>query len=331
MRCTGSKDKRLTHLLVKNTQASTRSARLWRIAMLGYLAVFVYGFLLLHAAEDRNRIINEIWDLGHVGAYFVLIFLVYRISDTFNALSLQWQLLVAMCAAITIGLVVEFIQLYTGRSFSLNDVFLNVVGTVAGITLFTGWRKYQSRKVVWLLRVLVIILFAVISREAVIYSLDAWQARQEFPSLLSLKYPFEMTRLSGPRVKLGVMHFEEQPVAEVLFLPAKFSTLTLDHFPRDWSSYRTLRMELYNDSDDRFGLYVRVHDIKHFPRSLYSDRFNATYLLQPGWNSILISLDSIRNAPRSRSMDMKNIHQLMLFCYKLSVQRRVLIRYIGLE
>lgn len=305
--------------------------RYWLFALLCYIAVFIYGFLLVHAAENRNRIVNELWDLGHVAAYFSLFFFVYKTSRFFNVLSWRMQLLVAACTAGIVGLIVEVIQRYTGRSFSWHDIYLNLVGTVTAVVLLSGWMKQQARKVSWSLRFLVLMLLSIVSLDAMVYTLDAVYARQQFPILLAPRYPFELTRLSGAKVKLSVQKFETNDVVAAEFLPARYSTLIFDHFPRDWSGYQQLKMEIYNDGDTPEELHVRLHDIDHFPDAAYTDRFNATYQLLPGWNSILISLEAVRMAPNSRKMNMHKIHQMMLYFYKLNKRRSLLIRQLRLE
>ncbi len=299
--------------------------------MIVYLVLFVYGFLILHAAEDRNRVMNELWDLGHVAGFFSLLFFLYKTSRFFNALSWQLQLLVALSAAVTLGLSIELIQYYTGRTFSIHDVYLNIVGTLAGVAVFSNWVKLQRKTIVWLLRVLVLFLMLTVSRDAIVYSLDAMHARQQFPALISLEHPFEVSRFSGAKVRMAVRQFEQHEVIEAKFMPARYSTLTLDHFPRDWSAYKTLKLDLYNGQNEAAEIHLRIHDIEHFPRAIYTDRFNASYPLQPGWNTVQISLEAVRQAPRGREMDMTKIHQLMLYFFRQTEQRRILIRRIGLE
>lgn len=306
-------------------------ARFWKIALIVYLALFVYGFLILHAVEDRNRIMNELWDLGHVAGFFSLMFFVYKTSRVFSGLSWRLQLLVAVTAASVLGLIIEVIQFYTGRSFSIHDVYLNIVGTLTGVAIFSNWNKFLSKKIVWLLRVLVLLLWLTVSRDAIVYSLDAMHARQQFPSLISLEYPFELSRFNGAKVHVEVVQFEQHDVIEAEFMPAKYSTLTLDHFPRDWTGYKTLKLDLYNGQDEEAEIHLRIHDIAHFPGTLYTDRFNASYPLQPGWNTVQISLEAVRQAPRGREMDMTKIHQLMLYFFRQTEQRKILIRRIGLE
>jgi hypothetical protein len=196
--------------------------------------------------------------------------------------------------------------------------------------LLSKWMRSVSKWSAWVIRIAVLILLLTVSRTAILYSVDAVLARKEFPVLVSSEYPFDITRLSGAKVSLQNVVIGHEKLIEANFHPARYSTLVIDHFPRNWSGQKSLKLELYNDGDT-IEMYMRIHDMEHFPEARHSDRFNSQYELQRGWNTISVSLDMVQHAPASRQMDMQKIHQIMLFFHKLPEQRHILIRQVSLE
>ena len=61
-------------------------------------------------------------------------------------------------------------------------------------------------------------------------------------------------------------------------------------------------------------IYDRQHQLSDYA---YSDRFNHSLQLNPGWNDISISLDEVQSAPRNRELDMAEIVSFSLFLPQL--------------
>ena len=296
-----------------------------------YLVIFVYGFLFLRQAGIGNRILTAVWDLGHVLGFATLMVFVFKLSTSYARLSLIMQFLLAWVSASLLGLLIEFIQSYTGRSFSLNDVLLNLIGVTIGIAFFSPGLKSINRRVAILIRTIVFISLLVIYRDAMIFAYDGYESHQQFPVLLELSSPFELTRWRGHHVRYSRLEFEQKKVLKAEFKPARYATLTFDHFPRDWSGYKYIEIVAYNPEDSDVKLDIRVHDLAHVEhKSEYSDRFNSNLMLKPGWNTSKILLEEIKNAPRKRQMDMRHIHQVIFFFPNLTIPRTILFREIRL-
>lgn len=296
-----------------------------------YLVIFIYGFLFLHQAESVNRVLKEVWNLGHILAFAGLMILVIKISKTYSNLPLSVQFILAGILAGLLGLSIEVVQRYTGRTFSLNDVLLNVIGALTAVALYSPKLRTADGRIVIVVRLVMILCILVVSKNAIIFSFDSYQAHRQFPVLLDLSNPFELTRWRGNSVKYKVANFEQTSGLQAEFRPAKYSTLILDHFPRDWSGYKNIKFVAYNAENDKIKIEIRIHDLTHVKSgAYYSDRFNGRLNLKPGWNTMIISLHDIKQAPRKREMDMRQIHQLMLYFPNLSVPKKLLIRDIRL-
>jgi len=85
----------------------------------------------------------------------------------------------------------------------------------------------------------------------------------------------------------------------------------MDFLLRDWSSFKSLLMDVYIPEGQSRLLAIRVHDNQH--NNQYSDRFNTSVQIEPGWNRIIIPLSKIRYAPKTRELNMQNIANLGVF------------------
>lgn len=310
---------------------NTLRTRLLYAGLALYLAIFIYGFLFLHKGGLGNRILNETWDLGHVLGFGVLIFFIIRLSSTCSRLPLVRQFVFASLFAISLGFCIEVIQLFTGRSFSLHDVFLNVVGAVTAVAFLSPNMSTVSYRLKLIIRLAAFSSLLFVSREVIIFSYDAYQANRQFPVLVDQSTPFELTRWRGHPVRYGIDEFNQTKVLKAEFLPAKYSTLVLDYFPRDWTGYQQMIIIIYSPGAQAEKLFIRLHDLAHIENdSHYTDRFNGELILEPGWNTFTLSLNAIQHAPRKRQMDMRHIHQLMLYFPHLTENKTLLIREIRL-
>jgi hypothetical protein len=100
-------------------------------------------------------------------------------------------------------------------------------------------------------------------------------------------------------------------------------SLKLDLFPSDypglapelasnvWQGYNTLSFDVYSAQQAVLPLTVRIDDSKDYPD--YQDRFNKTFYLQPGANTIVIPLDKLETSETKRKLNLKKIYQIVIF------------------
>ena len=61
-------------------------------------------------------------------------------------------------------------------------------------------------------------------------------------------------------------------------------------------------------------LNSRINDIHHRKHDMeFSDRYNQQFILDKGWNDLVISLEKVKTAPKGRTMDMEHIERFGLF------------------
>lgn len=79
----------------------------------------------------------------------------------------------------------------------------------------------------------------------------------------------------------------------------------------DWRGFSTFGFDVYNAEKDPVPLTVRIDDRKDYPD--YGDRYNRTFFLAPGKNTIVLHLKDLRTAGTARALNLKNIYRVLMF------------------
>jgi hypothetical protein len=82
----------------------------------------------------------------------------------------------------------------------------------------------------------------------------------------------------------------------------------------DWRGYKAFSFNVYNTHRLAIPLTVRIDDSKDYPD--YPDRYNQTYILKPGANTITIPLDSLITSGTNRKLNLKMVYRVVIFVTK---------------
>lgn len=163
---------------------------------------------------------------------------------------------------------------------------------------------------------------------------DEGIARTQFPLLADFETPFEKDRWeedARASVDRSVSRHGNASL-RVEMEPSLYSGISLVYFPRNWSGYHFLRLEVFNPASEEIKITCRIHDRQHEKgEQRYEDRFNQGFLLRQGWNELRIDLSEVVSAPYSRKMDLGEIRVVGLFATTLSAPRTVFVDYVRLE
>ena len=96
----------------------------------------------------------------------------------------------------------------------------------------------------------------------------------------------------------------------------------------DWSKFRSLCFDIYNPQEREIKIAVRIDDQKDWPD--YPDRYNKSFGLARGLNRIEIPLSTLVTSGPQRKMDLKSIHQFLIFMVSPSEKNVVYVDYIRL-
>jgi hypothetical protein len=149
---------------------------------------------------------------------------------------------------------------------------------------------------------------------------------RQFPLLSGFETPLEKTRWGGSarREVSHDIYFSGSSSLKVKLTKQRYSGIGLKDFPRDWSACRAVNLQVFKPDTDPLKVHFRIHDQEHREhKNTYSDRFNTSFDLMPGWNHLRVSLEQVMQAPKNRLMDMTNIAGMGLFVGKLDHPRTI--------
>ncbi len=302
-----------------------RSLLLCVLALVCLLLLFVGG-----PTADAPRPYRYGWDLGHLFCFALWTYLYLQWAARQNF----WkQCLTVAGLALLIGGMTEILQLATGREASWNDLGKDLLGSSVGLVLFAPGRFEIGR---WQLRSLQLVVVGVLIwsllplGKVVVDDLIAWQ---QFPLLAGFETPFETSRWEGNsrrRLNRNTV-FSGAGSLRVRLNTDRYSGAFLVEFPRDWSPYRLLQLQVNNPDSEELLLHLRIHDQDHRKHgNAYRDRFSTSFKLQSGWNLLEISLEKVARAPRDRPMDMRRIAAVGVFVARLQQPRMIYIDEVKL-
>ncbi len=282
------------------------------------LAVGFPFFFIGGPGYHDARSFKAVWDLGHILFFSLASTVAYEMLSRRRGGGRPFSLfLVVFLLVFIIGLLIEFLQAGgSGRSPSLYDVLRNQLGVLVGALYYYDWHSLRSVALRRGVRVVIIslLLFALwpLTRSLS----DERRALEQFPVLSDFETPFEVSRWRTERqltrVSAPVSHGENS--MRVQLSTSKYSGTALFYFPGDWSGYRWLYFSVYNTQKRQLRLYARINDHEHGQHNrVFKDRFNTRFLLNPGWNTLRISLEKVRSSPENRQMNMREIEGFGIF------------------
>ncbi len=293
----------------------------WRNKFI-YLLLIIGTALLFFGGPDyySSRQFRLAWELGHIGLFFLYTYALLKIWKSFARRSFQVQLIVVLLLSLVLGLLIEWSQGAFGRSFSLKDIAMNVIGGIAAVAFLSPSRITLSRNLLRLTQIIVCLLILLMTYPLVTVLVDQVIAKTQFPILSNFETPFEIDRWEG-RTKIAIDKNtvrEGKASLKVQLTTDKYSGISLNHFPPSWQDHESFHMSIFNSSLEPLKVTVRINDKEHVTGvQLYSDRFNRQFVLATGWNNIDITIDDIKNAPDTREMNLRAIMNLGIFSVSL--------------
>jgi len=282
------------------------------------------------------RSCREAWELGHTFYFLLFTLWVHGLrakkggSDSSFLFFFKLFILVLL-----LGSAVEFMQMFVdGRSPDMYDVLRNQLGCLTAFAFCIRPRLFRVRWRQRVLQIVVSMLLAFALWPLARALLDECAARLQFPVLADFETPFECDRWNNPsQLRLQNEYVRHGRQAAQLQLSTEhYSGIFLMYFPRDWRGYQTLHFSVYNPDAAPLRLNSRIHDRHHKEQGMeFQDRFNQTFILEQGWNDLVISLDKVKMAPKGRPMDMEHIDGFGLFVVRQPKNQVVYLDHIYLD
>ena len=213
------------------------------------------------------------------------------------------------------GIALELVQPSFGRSASFADIYYNFVGIIAALAISASRRLKTPKRMA--IHLLSIILLASSFTLPAIGAITLHKRNKSLPSLLNFEESWQQRLYrAGDGSNLSITSQPQgwqnsSTTLKVDFQKTHYPGFSIPHIYPDWRGFKTLKLSVFSKNDEEKRITIRVHDEAHDNR--YQDRYNQSFLIQPGLNPIEISLQEIRQRPEGREMDMGNIAGLAIF------------------
>ncbi len=304
-----------------------------RIFVILFSLFIIYLVFFLKLDITRYRSVQQIWNLGHVFLFIGFSYLIIKTVFKRSQFSVYTQFAVISISSVLLGILIEYLQTFTGRDKSSYDVLLDWVGAYIGFVIFSYALVKASRLARISFRAGVVILTFLSLIPMLNIVIDDIQQRKQFPILIANESVREFSRFqtNNARLNFVVNNSDKPKLLRIDFSPGQYPTANLGYFNQNWSDYRYLSFEVFSPIPIS-SLNVRIHDQRHeLSGYRYQDRFNHSIQLSSGWNKIKISLAKVKKAPLNRDMNMHKINKLMFFKVKLRKPFYLLFSPIKLE
>ena len=284
-------------------------------SMLSLLLVLSIPLLFTGDSDlHQHRLSPFIWNTGHIFVFFVLIWLTLNLWQPRSKPDFLDLFIIVNITVFLLGLGVEEIQSRIGRESSIEDIYKNCLGASLALLFHPGIPSI-THSLRSTLRAFSILLLITALYPLTINTLDWIYARANFPVLSNFETPFEFERWMGQNM---LVLKSDSYILQHEFDDAKYSSISLVHFPGNWEGYHCFSFRIFNPGSNEVPLRIRINDRQHDEtEQSYFDRFNYSLDVLSGWNNFTIDLSDIRNAPRKRSMEMDKVEKIMFFTSRL--------------
>ncbi len=302
---------------------------LWFLALVAAALLFVGG---PDSASPRS--FRYIWGMGHL---FCFALWAYLYVDWRSDQSFMQQILGVTLLIFVFGGLTELIQSEIGREATWLDLGNDIIGGLLGVAFFSASRKTISSWRLKLLQapILLMVFWSILPVSKVL--IDDVIALRQFPLLAGFETPLEGSRWSGSarRDVENNTHFSGKSSLRVKLTTQRYSGIGLKDFPRDWSGYSAVSLQVFNPDQETLQLHFRIHDQYHSSHdnvhnNAYRDRFNTSFKLKPGWNHLQIALSKVAHAPKDRLLDLVHVAGMGVFVGKLKKPRIIYLDEVKL-
>lgn len=278
---------------------------------------------------------REVFNSGHAALFASLSFVIYRhiatITRCSNALVIYFLVLLV---GMLFGALIELLQSFVQRDASLNDLYNNFFGLLAGLCLIAAYNLKDIK-----CKRLIVVFFMAASGGFMLLAMSpliqlSWhyvQRHNAFPVIVDFdaNWSSSFVRFKNVDRLKRISSAQDKSLSSVRFNRGKYPGISVIEVEPDWSNYHLLRMNIFSEYERNIVLSLRVHDDKH--NQDFSDRFNVSLTIHPGLNEIGVPLDQIARGPANRELDLTNIAGIVLFVGRLDAPMRLEVGSFYLE
>lgn len=258
------------------------------------------------------------------GCVSLLMLLVSRSHPRLQSLSLPGQYVLALAAALVLGVFTEILQIPAGRDASFEDALHDMIGALAFLGVFGALDAPirslpQNTPIRFALAVVGLVAMgfaaAPVTRAAIKYQ----QRDERFPVLADFSQRYDRyfilqqsSEFSPLKMPDPWARAPDEQAMRVRMLNGPYPGMNFIEPVPDWSGYTTLAVDLTNPTPMNLRLVLRVHDVEH--NNQPEDRFSKRFELPAGTREIVrIRLQDIEAGPKTRQLDPHRIAGLIVF------------------
>lgn len=304
---------------------------------LAVLSALMLGLAVLPMPRE-NLFWRSLFDATHVPVFGVFALVVRLLLDWMRERASLVHDLAALVMAGLLGALIEVAQSFTGRDAAMMDLVRDGLGALALLlaTRAVMGRPWRSTFPRMTLAIVALALTAWAFRSPVEGLLAYRQRDAAFPVLCSFDSNWTMRFADTRNVDLQIVARPNDwnngvvdRVARLTYRTAQYPAFILREPHGDWSGFDVLAMTLFNPEGEELSLNVRIDDAKHNGR--YNDRYGGKITLPSGATEVVIPLQDVRDAPRSRKMDLTQVRSVTLFADRPDRARVVYLAEIRLR
>jgi hypothetical protein len=280
-------------------------ARIPAPLVLGGLLLLLLPTYFLDYGTGRRLALGlpELFGVAHVAFFYGVALLLLRLRP-FRVLTPGPRALAVTGAALAAGGAIELLQPLAGRSASLDDLARDGAGAAVAVLLHgrLARRRFALPASAALL--------TLVLGGAALALLDRTLAALAFPELGGFEQPLEAGRWHPGRITTDRAR-EGRASLRLDLRPGPYPGASRKRSFGDWRGYGRIELALHNGSDRPQRLAVSIADAAHDGR--FGDRYDGTFVLAPGWNTVAVPLREVVCVPSGRRQDPGRIVRLLFF------------------
>lgn len=279
--------------------------------------------------HESGSAVYQLYGFAHT-AFFMLMALGISRSSYLARRPFIQQFFLIMSVVLLVGGIIELIQPYFGRTASLRDLGIDLLGALLGVMFLVPTRRSLRRGVLVGGQVAVAAIAVTVFYGPVVTLWDMGQASRQFPVLGDFETCLETRRWSSGEIDKRIARHGERSL-RVSLGTGKYAGTTLERSFGDWRGYSTFAFSIYNRDPDPLVITVSIRDEEHFRRGgEYHDRFNRVFTIEQGWNDVSIPIADIENAPAARRLELDHLSEVVIFTVDLPAPRVMYLDYVRL-
>jgi len=281
-------------------------------------AICFSSLLLIPFPVGPNRFFwQEFFDAGHVVLFFFLTIALFKVIRLKRETKKNKIIIIAL-TTFSISVFLEALQPLFERSWSLEDLFLGILGIFSAFVFLNNI----------LLGMILFIIFQIFGALPAIYAAQAiiWRNKNT-PLIAEFETDTEMPMWKGIISRDKSIY--NSGAFSLKVEGDEYSQAKYTAGFQNWNNFKALHFSVFNPNDFVAKISIRIDDNEDC--SEFSQRYNQSFSINKGWNPIKIPIGNIKKTPSGRELNTSKISRIYFFSYGKSKMKTFYLDSIKLE